>query len=290
MEYPVNYDSPAELKSFLESAGLSMKKRFGQNFLVNKGAREKIVSVLPVKSGDNVWEIGPGLGAMTWHLIEKKANVTVYEIDHGFIGCLKKFYGACENFSLIEGDFLKTFKGLKKDKAEVPDYIMGNLPYVTGSVMIAEIVKSEINPTRMVFTLQKEVGRRMAAAPGSKDYSSFSLVCQSKYDIVLKGDLNPGSFYPKPAVKSIVVEMTAHNRFNPGSSENSPELYYQLIDDLFRARRKKILNNLSAGQAAAQFGKEQVMQGLKASGLDPDCRAENLSVADIERLSRNLLK
>ena len=171
MEYPVNYDSPIELRAFLESGQLSMKKRFGQNFLVNRGAREKIISCLPIKDGDSVWEIGPGLGAMTWHLLDMNAEVTVFEIDHGFISSLKDFYGDLSNFKMIEGDFLKNFKLINKDDS--PAFILGNLPYVSGSVMIAEIIRSAIKPQRMVFTLQKEVGRRMAASPRREGLFQF---------------------------------------------------------------------------------------------------------------------
>ena len=286
MEYPVNYDSPADLAGFLESENLSMKKRFGQNFLVNRGAREKIIGFMPLEEADRVWEIGPGLGAMTWHLLEKKADVTVYEIDHGFIKLLKDFYGDRGSFSIVEGDFLKNLKNIIHKKTESPDYILGNLPYVTGSVMIAEIIKSFLEPKRMVFTLQKEVGQRMAAKPGSRDFSSFSLVCQSKYDVFLRGELKPGSFHPRPAVKSIIVELMPHGHFNPGN----PDIYYQLVDDLFRARRKKISNNLAAGKTAAEFGKEFILEALGRAEISPDCRAETLSVADVERLSNKILE
>lgn len=286
MEYPVNYDSPVELREYLESSGLSMKKRFGQNFLINRGGREKIISSLPIEAGETVWEIGPGLGAMTYHLLDMQSDVTVFEIDHGFIESLESFYGTLPGFSIIQGDFLKNFKKIRDEKTAAPDYILGNLPYVSGSVMIAEIVRSEIQPKRMVFTLQKEVGQRMAAKPGSKDYSSFSLVCQSKYDVFLRGDLKPGSFYPRPAVQSVIIEMRPHNRFNPGE----PEYYYRMIDDLFLARRKKISNNLGGGRLASEFGKETVLKALEDSGLDGGLRGENLSVNDVEKLSRMLTK
>ncbi|MDC7225561.1 MAG: 16S rRNA (adenine(1518)-N(6)/adenine(1519)-N(6))-dimethyltransferase RsmA [Spirochaetales bacterium] len=282
MEYPINYDSPAELREFLESANLSMKKRFGQNFLVNKGGREKIISFLRFSADDSVWEIGPGLGAMTWHLLEGGADVRAFEIDHGFIGQLKEFYGEIPNFSLTEGDFLKNFKKMRDDASASPDYILGNLPYVSGSVMIAEIVRSAIKPSGMVFTLQKEVGHRMAAEPGGKEYSGFSLVCQSKYDVFLRGELKPGSFYPRPAVQSVIVEMRPHNRFEPEDAN----IYYDLIDDLFLSRRKKISNNLVSGKLASKIGKQAASEALKSSGIDGGRRAETLSVADVELLSR----
>lgn len=282
MEYPINYDSPAEMRNFLQESDLSMKKRFGQNFLVNRGAREKLISFLNPGPGDRVWEIGPGLGAMTWHLLDGGSDVTAFEIDHGFIGLLGSFYGALPNFSLVEGDFLKTFKNLPGIKDEPPSYILGNLPYITGSVMIAELVRSELDPEGMVFTLQKEVGLRMAAEPGNPVYSGYSLICQSKYDIILRGDLKPGSFYPKPAVTSSIIELRPHGRFNPGSAE----IYYSLVEDLFRSRRKKIRNNLLTGKTASAAGPDRLMEAVRSTGVSTDVRAETLGVEQVEKMSR----
>jgi 16S rRNA (adenine1518-N6/adenine1519-N6)-dimethyltransferase len=150
--------------------------------------------------------------------------------------------------------------------------------------MIANIVRSGRISKKMVFTVQKEVGKRMAAKAGSSDYSSFSLVCQSRCDVVLKGELKSGSFYPRPAVQSIIVEMTPHGRFNPGNEET----YYQLIDDLFLARRKKLSNNISRGRIASLIGKDAVLSALEASGISGGLRAEMLAVEDVEKLSRLL--
>jgi 16S rRNA (adenine1518-N6/adenine1519-N6)-dimethyltransferase len=281
MEYPINYDSPAELKAYLDERSLGMKKRFGQNFLINRGAREKIISMLPLDGNCTVWEIGPGLGAMTWHLLRTGADVTVFEIDHGFIRSLKEFYGTHPAFRIVEGDFLKIFKDRL---VENPDFIMGNLPYVTGSVMIASLLKTEKLPEKMVFTLQKEVGRRMAAVSGSPDYSSFSILCQAKCDVALKGDLKPGSFFPRPEINSVIVELTPHERFSPGK----PEVFFQLVNDLFSARRKKISNNLIRGKLAVDLGREAVLSALAETGISADRRPETLSVEEVEEISRKL--
>ena len=87
-----NYDSPAELKSLLETLGFAMQKKFGQNFLVDKKTRENLISFLNLDNGTRVWEVGPGLGAMTYLLLEKGVNLTAFEIDKGFISLLKKFF------------------------------------------------------------------------------------------------------------------------------------------------------------------------------------------------------
>lgn len=288
MEYPINYDSPKELRAYLEGANLGMKKRFGQNFLINKGAREKIVACLPIKKDDIVWEIGPGLGAMTWHLLEKKAKVKAFEIDYGFIVALKDFYAGLENFSIIEGDFIKIFRQmLKQEKQQLdsPSYILSNLPYSSGSVMIAEIIKSFVNPEKMVFTVQKEVGQRMVAVPGDKDYSGFSLVCQSKYQVTLKGELNSGSFFPPPAVKSVIVELRKIKTFD----ESLSKVYYDLIGDLFRSRRKTVLNNLIGGKLVQEYGKQHILSALSKNSIDFNRRPETLGIEDVEKISKSII-
>ena len=285
MNYPLNYDSPSELREFLENHELSMKKRFGQNFLVNKGAREKIVGLLGAEAGEKAWEIGPGLGSMTWHMLEKGFDLTVFEIDNGFANLLRDFYSDLPNFSIIQGDFLKTFKN-EAETAGIPPFVIGNLPYSSGSPMIAMLIKNDLSPRTMVFTVQKEVAQRMAAKPGSKDYSVFSLISGSKYTVELSGDLKAGSFYPRPAVVSSVVKLTKHNSFDPGD----PAVYYTLIDDMFLSRRKKISNNLASGRLAARFGREKVLDALNSSGISAERRGETVSVEEAQHLSRLISK
>ena len=105
----VNYDSPRELRAFLEGRGLGMRKKFGQNFLINPVARSRLLDALELSPGDAVWEIGPGLGAMTAGLLERGGRVTAFEIDPAFARILREFFAANTAFRLVEGDVLKTW-------------------------------------------------------------------------------------------------------------------------------------------------------------------------------------
>ena len=106
----INYDSPAELSALLREKGLSLKKRFGQNFLISKGAKEKIISLLGLAPGMDIWEIGPGLGAVTTLLLGEERRVPVFEIDHGFSRNLTEDFGGNHFFRLVQGDAVKTWK------------------------------------------------------------------------------------------------------------------------------------------------------------------------------------
>ena len=154
----LNYDSPKEIERVLNERGLAMSKKFGQNFLISPEGRKRLIDLMELESGMKVWEIGPGLGAITHMLIQKKVDLTSFEIDHGFASLLTEVaFNDEENFTLIEGDALKTL--FKKRLLPLPDRIVGNLPYNVGSVMIGKLIENSYLPPLMVFTLQREVGR-----------------------------------------------------------------------------------------------------------------------------------
>ena len=177
----LNYDSPVEIDRVLKANGLAMTKKFGQNFLISGPMREKLVSLMEVESGMKVWEIGPGLGAITHMLLRDGVNLTAFEIDHGFVKILnEQAFNDEENFTLVEGDALKTL--FKKRLLPLPERIIGNLPYNVGSVIIAKLIEQSYLPPMMIFTLQKEVVDRMVGKVGSESYSSFSVLTQIDYE------------------------------------------------------------------------------------------------------------
>ena len=122
MTHP-DYNSAAELKQVLDANGFSMQKKFGQNFLINQQARNKLIDALDVQEGTKVWEVGPGLGAMTSGLLEKGADLTVFEIDRGFISLISQYfddYSKKGKFRIVEGDVLKNWYGQTKEGTELP--------------------------------------------------------------------------------------------------------------------------------------------------------------------------
>ena len=177
MNHP-DYNSPKALKEFLESQGLAMQKKFGQNFLVNEDARKKLIDTLEITDASKVWEIGPGLGCMTDEILSRGAELTVFEIDKGFAALIQQFfedYSSKGKFSLVLGDVMKTWKG-QLEKSGVPDRLFGNLPYNIAATIIADTIENNVRFDKCVFTVQKEVAQRMSAKCGSADYSSFSVL------------------------------------------------------------------------------------------------------------------
>ena len=278
-----NYDSVSEIKSVLDANGLNMSKRFGQNFLISKGARSKIIDILDIDAKSNIWEIGPGLGAMTHMLLDLTDSLTVFEIDYGFIKYLEQAFGHNSGFKIISGDFVKTWTGFALSDGK-PDKILGNLPYNSASAIIASLIENDCIPESMVITVQKEMGQRMISPPGSKNYSSFSMLCQYAFTVRTMGDLKSGSFYPSPDVTSTILELKPHNLYKDVSSH----LYFKIIRDLFQSRRKTIKNNLSRGWTGINVPWNIVEKALSQTGILPNDRGENIPVKDIVKFVQYL--
>ena len=279
MKHP-DYNSPAELKQVLDINGFSMQKKFGQNFLINEDARNRLVDALELTEGMKVWEVGPGLGAMTNTILERGANLTVFEIDRGFASLISQFfeeYSAKGTFHLTEGDVMKTWKG-QFEKDGQPDRFFGNLPYNIAATIIADTIENNVRFDRCVFTVQKEVAQRMCAKPGTADYSSFSALCQWAYDVKPLMDLAGGNFWPKPNVESRAVVFTKKADF---PCCKNPALFVKMQRALFSSRRKTVRNNLS------QFLKNNdlAVSCLEKAGIDIMKRAEVLTLPELLKLS-----
>ena len=279
MKHP-DYNSPAELKQVLDANGFSMQKKFGQNFLINEDARRRLVDALELTEGMKVWEVGPGLGAMTNTILERGADLTVFEIDRGFASLISGFfedYSKGGTFRIVEGDVMKTWKGHLKEAGQ-PDRFFGNLPYNIAATIIADTIENNVRFDKCVFTVQKEVAQRMCAKPGTADYSSFSALCQWAYDVKPLLDLAGGNFWPKPNVDSRAVVFTKKADF---PCCKNPELFIKMQRALFSSRRKTVRNNLS------QFLKNNdlAVSCLEKAGIDIMKRAEVLTLPELLKLS-----
>ncbi|MDR2303548.1 MAG: 16S rRNA (adenine(1518)-N(6)/adenine(1519)-N(6))-dimethyltransferase RsmA [Treponema sp.] len=279
----LNYNSPRELAAFLESRNLGMRKKYGQNFLIDARVRNVLVEALAPRAGEAVWEIGPGLGAMTSSLLERGARVTAFEIDPGFSGALEEFFGANPGFTLVRGDVLKTWP-----LAAPSPLLLGNLPYNIGAVLLASFIEARRFFRRMVVTVQRETARRMLAGPGSGEYSSFSVLCRSVYRLRSLTVIKGAAFFPVPRVDSQGLCLDLINE-----DPHYPQSLYPLVRQLFSSRRKTVRNNLttfvkSCIMGNAEAGREAghlAEKALKTCGIKPDARAEQLGLKEFVKLA-----
>lgn len=279
----INYNSAFQLRNFLESEGLAAQKKFGQNFLINGDIRNALVDAL--NASNEVWEIGAGLGAMTAILLDRGLSVRAFEIDKGFAGALKKSFGNLNNFNLVEGDVMKNWQSQK----EAP-FLLGNLPYNIAAALLADFIEKGRLFKRMVVTVQKEVALRMAAKAGSRDYSSFSVLCASAYSVKPLMTIHRSSFYPKPNVDSMGALLENRNAPPP------PEIFFPLLRALFSERRKTLKNNLckfiASHKNCGTLNKDSINDICAAilaeTGLKGGERAEILEPEAIVSLARNI--
>ena len=283
----LNYDSPASIQAFLEQNGLAVSKRLGQNFLIDRSVRSRIVKALEVEEGMQVWEIGPGIGAMTILLLEEKVRLTAFEIDYGFVRVLKGLFSEYENFCIVKGDVLKTLCSQKN----LPARIFGNLPYNSAFAIISDILEMEILPQHMVFTLQKEAAHRMVAGPGTKDYSSLSVLCTSVCDVRILFDIGSSAFWPRPRVTSSVVQLIPKKK---SMSALERKDFSDFVRAAFSSRRKTLRNTLRFWiQQRSPFLDEakidtQLQGVLEELGIESSIRAEALAPDELFAIYRQL--
>jgi 16S rRNA (adenine1518-N6/adenine1519-N6)-dimethyltransferase len=272
--------SSAEIRRFLDAYGIAPKKRWGQNFLVNRDARERIVECLGIEAGDPVWEIGGGTGALTAGLIERAGSLVVFEIDRGLVPRLESLLRGRSQALVAEGDFCDTWAAIAAERG-APRRIVGNLPYRSASRIIAVLATADMEPKRLVFTVQRELAERMAARPSTKAYSSFSVLCQARYAIRTAGDLGPGSFYPVPRVASRIVVLEPHPPELPRPHLGALQV---VTRGLFATRRKTIRRSLASGRFAESAARA-IADGLERIGVATQSRPEELSVEQFVSLS-----
>lgn len=268
--------------TLLKSRKLFAKKELGQNFLVDQGAAEKIVSRAGIDKDDVVLEIGAGLGALTVPLAARAGKVYAIEKDTRLVTLFSgEIEGAgVSNVELINQDVMKIdISSLSGGDKLV---VVGNLPYNISSQVLFMLVEKRRWVKKAVLMFQKELAVRIAAPPGGRDYGRLSAVMQYCSKITTLTDLGPNLFFPKPDVSSRVVEVDFFET-TPLSPEDENFLF-KVIKAAFSKRRKTLRNSLAG--SILDIGTDKTAQGLELAGIDPSRRAETLNVQEFITLSK----
>ena len=265
-------------RHILKTFNLRASKRLGQNFLIDAAVVQAIVNAAEIAEGDEVLEIGPGIGTLTQGLLEAGAHVTAVELDKKLPAVLAETLAGYENFKLIQGDILKV------DLTELmpPNFkVVANLPYYITTQILLTLLEKKLPITKIVTMVQREVAERMIAAPGSKIYGAMSVAVQFRADVKVAFDVPPEKFLPRPEVTSSVVICDV--RESPFKVSNE-EFFIKVVRAAFGQRRKTLLNSL----IGAGFNREKVLTALQAAEILSERRAETLSIAEFARLAENL--
>ncbi len=237
-----------EIRAALDSRGLRPLKQLGQNFLHDQNLARWLAerAVAGIASGATVLEIGPGLGALTSVLLERGVRLIALEKDRGLCVFLREKFAAeiaRGDFELREGDALDLLPQLGVE----PAVICGNLPYYISTPLLMECLRLPGAPGKFLFVMQREVGERLASAPGNKTYGALSVLVQATCTVDLVRTLPGSVFYPPPDVASVAIELTPRPQplIAPGEREN----FAAVVQRGFSQRRKKLSNLLPVDDA-----------------------------------------
>ena len=262
--------SPKKMQELLEQNGFNLKKKFGQNFIVDENIITSIINKAEIDSDTLVIEIGPGAGSLTYKMAQYAKNVLCYEIDTTLKNVLGETLKEFSNVEVKYMDFLEANvnEDLKKyDYKKL--YVVANLPYYITTPIIVKIVEDSIPVDKMCVMVQKEVGDRFKAVPGTKDYGSLSVYINYYFSVKKLLDISRNVFLPKPNVDSIVVEFSKKKDL---VKVNNEELFFKLIRDSFNQKRKTLRNNLKG------YDLSTIEKVLNKYNLDLSVRAEAMPI------------
>jgi len=267
---------PLNAADLLKQHGLRADKRLGQNFLQDPYALEKIVNAAEIQPTDTVLEIGPGLGSLTRYLAAGAHKVIAVELDEKLFPPLESVIAPYHNIQLVHGDILGI---MPNDIIEQQDYlVVANIPYYITSALIRHLLESNPKPRCIVLTIQKEVAQRICADKG--DMSLLALSVQVYGQPHIATHIPAGAFYPAPKVDSSVLVVDIHP--SPVVPHDLLDTFFLLIKAGFSQKRKKLRNSLAAGMRQTTTDIEKL---LRAVGIDPQRRAETLSLEEWGKLS-----
>jgi 16S rRNA (adenine1518-N6/adenine1519-N6)-dimethyltransferase len=270
--------SPAEI---LRQHRLRAKHSWGQSFLRDEAALERIVQAIGPAAGEPVVELGAGLGHLTAALLNAGAQVTAVERDRDLVGLLEQWRHERLRVLAANAATLDFAKAAGAPRVAV----VGNLPFHLTSQILFQVLAQRAGISRAVFTLQKEVAHRLAAPPGGRDYGILSVRLGLHYQLENLFALPAALFYPPPKVDGALVRLTPLPKARARVA--SEESFQRLVKAAFGQRRKTLLNSLKSGGAGSPA---ELEQALAQAGINGTRRAETLSIEEFAALDLALAK
>jgi len=275
-----NLITRAGVREVIDRYGLAAKKKLGQHFLVDGHVLEKILNAADVGPTDVVLEIGPGIGGLTQGLLQRAHHVVAVELDKQLVPILESQF-AGKPLTIVQGDILRV--DLSQALSLYTGFsikVVANLPYYITTPVILYLLESGLPFKSITVMIQKEVARRMAAVPGTKDYGSLSLAVQYYADVSIAANVPVNCFMPRPGVDSAVAHLDILDK---PRVDTDKELLFKIIHAAFNHRRKTLVNTLDG--VGFGEGKEDLAQTLERVGLNPQVRGEALSIFQFAQLA-----
>ena len=275
------------MKPLLAEHGFHFSKAKGQNFLIAPWVPESIAVESGVDETAGVLEIGPGIGPLTQQLALRAGKVCAVEVDNRLKAILDLTVGEFDNLEIIWNDVLKLdvpqlvqekFQGLRP-------MACANLPYYITSPILTALLEAECFE-RVTVMVQKEVAQRIAAKPGTEDYSAFTVFCQYYAEPELLFDVPAHCFLPQPKVTSAVISLRVRKERNWDILDQ--DIFFRTVRASFAMRRKKLSNGLASG--FPELGKAGAAEVIAAAGFDENVRGETLSIPEFAKIANEIVK
>lgn len=264
----MNLGDIRKIKEILSMYGASPNTDLGQHFLVEKKYLEQIIEAADLSGKELVLEIGPGMGVLTRELSKRAREVVAIEVDPKMVEILKTICLKCTNLTVKNLD-VRNF-----DPTGIGDYsIIANLPYYLTSHILRKFLEEKNKPKEMVLLVQKEVAERICATPNRMSLLAISI--QFYGSVKMIGVVPREAFYPTPQVSSAIVKIITYK--TPLFSDVDPGKFFDLVKSGFGEKRKQLANSLLG---FGPYSKEEIIEKLKKSGINPERRAETLSLAE----------
>lgn len=275
-------------REILNKYGLTAKKKFGQNFLIDDNILDEISTSACINDDELIIEIGPGLGNLTSYLLKKSRYVLLVEIDNNMIEILNDRFKENTNYSLINEDILKVDLDEKISKIEEElsfsfkkVKVVANLPYYITTPILFKLLQDSKRVYEIVVMVQKEVADRMVASPKSKDYGILSVMIKYLADAKIIIKVPKEAFIPSPNVTSSVIKLVKNKKYECDDEEK----LFELIHHAFAQRRKKMINSLESSKFL-NLDKEKIKDAFNKVNLNENVRAEELSIEEFILLSK----
>ncbi len=275
------------MKPLLAEHGFHFSKAKGQNFLIAPWVPQSIAQDAGVDETAGVLEIGPGIGPLTQQLCLRAKKVCAVELDKRLAPILAQTVGEFDNLEVIWDDVLnQSIPALVKEKfGDLRPMACANLPYYITSPILTALLEAECFDSVTVM-VQKEVAQRIEAAPGTEDYSAFSVFCQYYAEPNILFDVPAHCFLPQPKVTSAVIQLKV--RKERAWDILDEKIFFRTVRASFAMRRKKLSNGLAAG--FSELGKQGAAEVIAAAGLPENVRGETLSIPEFTKLSNEIVK
>lgn len=274
------------IRELLGRHGFRFSKSLGQNFLTAAWVPEDIAAAGVPEEGMGVLEVGPGIGCLTRELSKRAERVMSIELDKALKPILAETLADCKNVEVLFGDALKLdLAALAEEKlGGLKKAVCANLPYNVTSPLLTAFIQAGCFDSITVM-IQREVARRICAAPGCPDYGAFGIFVQWHMETELLFDVPPSCFMPQPKVTSSVIRLKKR-REHPAQVEDE-KLMFRIIRAAFNQRRKTLVNALSS-----QLGgitKEQAEEAIANCGFDTRIRGEALNIGGFAKISDKIV-